>query len=232
MAKTRMRSLQYWYPQNLRSARKKGESLNSCACMLSYLSPVLHFATHQAPRLLCPWDSPSKNTGVGCHALLQGIFLTQGSDPRFLVSCIGREVLYHQHHLGSPTNLWKNTKNHGPWVETQMTTISQEQQWEEPGGQAFKARGNIALPWLSSGKESILSRRGRRLDPQSENQGFPGGKVVKNPLANTGDIRDAGSIPGSGRSPGGGHGKPLQYYRASLVAQVVKNLPAIQETWI
>ena len=35
--------------------------------------------------------------------------------------------------------------------------------------------------------------------------------VVKNPLANAGDIRDAGSIPGSGRSPGGEHGKPLQY---------------------
>ena len=30
-------------------------------------------------RLLCPWDSPGKNIGVGCHALLQGIFLTQGS---------------------------------------------------------------------------------------------------------------------------------------------------------
>ena len=29
-------------------------------------------------RLLCPWDFPSKNTGVGCHFLLQGIFLTQG----------------------------------------------------------------------------------------------------------------------------------------------------------
>ena len=28
-------------------------------------------------RFLCPWDSPGKNTGVGCHALLQGIFLTQ-----------------------------------------------------------------------------------------------------------------------------------------------------------
>ena len=28
-------------------------------------------------RLLCPWDSPGKNTGMGCHALLQGIFLTQ-----------------------------------------------------------------------------------------------------------------------------------------------------------
>ena len=35
--------------------------------------------------------------------------------------------------------------------------------------------------------------------------------VVKNPPANTGNIRDMGSIPGSGTSPGGGHGNPLQY---------------------
>ena len=38
--------------------------------------------------------------------------------------------------------------------------------------------------------------------------GFPGGSVVKNPPANAGD---AGSIPGSGRSPGEGNGNPLQY---------------------
>ena len=44
--------------------------------------------------------------------------------------------------------------------------------------------------------------------------GIPGGSVVKNPLANAGDSRDSGdvgSIPGLGRSPGGGHGNPLQY---------------------
>ena len=35
--------------------------------------------------------------------------------------------------------------------------------------------------------------------------------VVKNSPANAGDIRDVGSIPSSGRSPGGGHGNPLQY---------------------
>ena len=34
--------------------------------------------------------------------------------------------------------------------------------------------------------------------------------VVRNPPANAGYVRDAGSIPGSGRSPGGGHGNPLQ----------------------
>ena len=36
--------------------------------------------------------------------------------------------------------------------------------------------------------------------------------VVKNPPANAGDIRDTGSIPGSGRSPGGGHSNLLQYF--------------------
>ena len=35
-------------------------------------------------RLLCPWDSPGKTTSVGCHFLLQGIFLTQGSNPHLL----------------------------------------------------------------------------------------------------------------------------------------------------
>ena len=35
-------------------------------------------------RLLCPWDSPGKYAGVGCHALLQVIFPTQGSNPHLL----------------------------------------------------------------------------------------------------------------------------------------------------
>ena len=45
-----------------------------------------------ACRLLCPWNSPGKNTGVHCHSLLQGIFLTQGSNPG-LPHC--RQILYH-----------------------------------------------------------------------------------------------------------------------------------------
>ena len=43
-------------------------------------------------RLLCPWDSPGKNTGVGCHCLLQGIFPTRGSNLG-LLHC--RKILYH-----------------------------------------------------------------------------------------------------------------------------------------
>jgi len=49
--------------------------------------------------------------------------------------------------------------------------------------------------------------------------------VVKNSPVNAGD-------PGSGRSSGEGIGYPLQYSWASLVAQLVKNLGAMQETWV
>ena len=50
--------------------------LQSCSSLWSYgLQPA---------RLLCPWDSPGKNPGVGCHALLQEIFPTQGSNPCLL----------------------------------------------------------------------------------------------------------------------------------------------------
>ena len=53
--------------------------------------------------------------------------------------------------------------------------------------------------------------------------------MVKNPPVNEGDT---GLIPGSGISPGGGNGNPLQYSWASLVAQTVKNSPAMRETWV
>ena len=46
-------------------------------------------------RLLCSWDSPGKNIGVGCCALLQGIFLTQGSNPCPLQLPHCRQILYH-----------------------------------------------------------------------------------------------------------------------------------------
>ena len=47
------------------------------------LSRVRLFATRGLlpTKLLRPWDSPGKDTGVGCHFLLEGIFLTQGSNP-------------------------------------------------------------------------------------------------------------------------------------------------------
>ena len=54
--------------------------------------------------------------------------------------------------------------------------------------------------------------------------GFPGSSAGKEPASNAGG---PGSIPGSGRSTGEGIGYPLQYSWASLVAQLVKNPPAV-----
>ena len=59
--------------------------------------------------------------------------------------------------------------------------------------------------------------------------GFPGSSAGKESACNAGD---PGLIPGLGRSSGEGIGYPLQYSWASLVAQLVKNPPAMQETWV
>ena len=52
----------------------------------------------QPARLLCPWNSPGKNTGLGSHSLLHGLFPTQGSNLG-LLHC--RRTLYHLSHQGS-----------------------------------------------------------------------------------------------------------------------------------
>ena len=65
--------------------------------------------------------------------------------------------------------------------------------------------------------------------PCGHYQGFPGGSAGKESTCNAGD---PGVIPGSGRSAGEGIGCPLQYFGASLVTQMVKNLPAMWETWV
>ena len=61
----------------------------------------------QPIRPLCLWDSPGKNTQVGCHALPQSIFPTQGSNPD-LLHC--RQILYHLRHMGSPDVSKNNQK--------------------------------------------------------------------------------------------------------------------------
>ena len=81
--------------------------------VLSHFSSIRSLQPHGLwpARLLCPWDSTGKNTGVGCHALLQGVFWTQGLNP-----CLFR--LQHRQadslplsHLGNPlgpdsSSLW------------------------------------------------------------------------------------------------------------------------------
>ena len=71
-------------------SRLRRKISTTCVRVLSY---VWLFTTPWtvAHTLLCPWDSPGKSTGEGCHALLQGTFLTQGSN-LCLLHC--RQILY------------------------------------------------------------------------------------------------------------------------------------------
>ena len=59
--------------------------------------------------------------------------------------------------------------------------------------------------------------------------GFPGSSAGEESACNAGDL---GLIPGLGRSPGEGNGNPPQYSWTSLVFQMVKNPPAMRETWV
>ena len=65
----------------------------------SVVSDSLQLPGLQPTRLLCPWDSPGKNTDVGSLSLLQGIFLTQELN-RGLLNC--RQILSQLSHKGSP----------------------------------------------------------------------------------------------------------------------------------
>ena len=64
----------------------------NCVCVCVHVHLVAHLVVFnslqphglQPTRLLCPWDSPGKNTGVGCHSLIQGILPTQRSNLRLL----------------------------------------------------------------------------------------------------------------------------------------------------
>ena len=90
----------------------------------------------------------------------------------------------------------------------------------------------MTLP-SNSGSEGLIPGPGNKIPYAVEYSqkcgGFPGGSDGKESACNAGD---PDSIPGSGRFPGEGIGYPLQYSWASLVAQMVKNLPAMQETWV
>ena len=99
-----------------------------CACVLSHFSRVWLFATLwavacQAPLSMgfsrqeywsglhsCPWDSPDKSTGVGCIALLQGIFLAQGSSLYLLWPLRWRWILYCWA-TGEALNYWTESTN-------------------------------------------------------------------------------------------------------------------------
>ena len=97
------------------------------ACVAKVLSQSVMFNSlwpHglQPTRLLCSWNSPGKNTGVGSHCLLQGTFLTRGSNLG-LPHC--RQILYHLSHQGSPIKAYYTKK-----YERKQSSKSVTLQWK------------------------------------------------------------------------------------------------------
>ena len=105
-----------------------------CVCVCVYvLSPsVVSISLQpyklQPARLLCPWNFPGKNTGVGCHFLLEGNFPTQGLNPCLLCLLNWQADSLSLHSLGIPNISWGNVKLYqhmvwskchilfGPWI--------------------------------------------------------------------------------------------------------------------
>ena len=95
-------------------------------------------------RLLCPWDSPGKNTGVGCHFLLQGIFPTQGSSPHLVHLLHWQVGSLPLTPPGKPWYVLESLQNHHPllpqlWCMEKMSSTNLV-----PGGK------NVGDHWVTS----------------------------------------------------------------------------------
>ena len=143
----------------------------------------------QPTRLPSPWDSPGKNTGVGCHFLLQCMKVK--SESKVAQSCL---TLRDPMDCSPP-----GSSVHGIFQARVL-------EW---GAIAFSD-----LLFLGERKKNcliiLLSQHCWRRDrlPTPVFLGFPGGSAVKESVCNVGDL---GSIPGLGRSPGEGNSYQLQY---------------------
>ena len=125
------------------------------ASILSRFSCVQHFATGRTARLFCPWDSPGKNTGVGCHVLLQGIFkknsLINSKYGGFPGGTNGKKQQQQQQ---------QQQKTHLPMQETQIQSLV----WEDPLEEGMTIHSSILtwrIPWTEEpgGLQSIGFQR-------------------------------------------------------------------------
>ena len=156
----------------------------------------------------CTIALSSQNTGVGSSSLLQGIFPTHGSNSG-LPHCMW--ILYQLSRQGNNKCILDGnaaTAIHGsnwaPWAQkwAGLSQTSNSCAWF-----AFW-QGFLSITLRRKSKASLKSffHSGSECGPKLQRQVV---LVVKNLPANAGDVRDVGSIPGSERSPRGGHGKTL-----------------------
>ena len=124
-----------------RSTLRRGTSpSSSCLCLVtqSCLSLCDPFGL-KPTRVFCPWDFSGKNTGVGCHFLLWGIFSTQGSNPRLqgLLHC--RWILYVMSHLSGGLG-WQGREGR----RASLRVIPSGGREQEPGSYSLVP----IIPWL------------------------------------------------------------------------------------
>ena len=126
----------------------------------------------------------------------------------------------------------------GVWAQLPQGMWNLPRSWIEPMSPELASRLLTTGSPRKSLLESLLKKFSLRCrahqiiqnDLSWKSSVFPGSSVAKESACNARD--HTGSIPGSGRSTGEGIGYLLQYSWASLVAHLVKNLPAMQETWV
>ena len=96
----------------------------------------------------------------------------------------------------------------GPETEPVSPKLANRFFTTEPPGQSWSHFHKASIP-CKRASPSWLKHLPKALPTKL--MGFPGGLVGKESSCNAGDTKDAGSFPGLGRTPGGGHGNPLQY---------------------
>ena len=156
--------------------------LHACLCAQSLpLCLTLQPYGLQPARLLCPWDSLGENPGVGCHALLQGIFPTQGLNSR-LRHC--RQILHSLSHWGSPLICIHNLIliEHLPPASAEFNEREEKQRGQNSEednseGKETQTVGQKSRSTVVKGKEHVQKRahscqmlRGRTHVPNSLSQ--------------------------------------------------------------
>ena len=177
---------------------------------------VAHSCLFDCDSMDCPWNSPGQTTGVHSLSLLQGVFPTQRSNPG-LLHC--RQILYQLSHKGKP-------KNTGVGSLSLLGRIFPTQ-GSNPGlshcrrilCQLSHKNHSLKVDKVSTGPLCIRDTQA----PSAETSNtFPEIFVIRHCGScsrnlqvglgvKAGDVRDTGSTPGPGRSPGRGHGNPLHY---------------------
>ena len=114
----------------------------------SVMSHSLQSHGLEPSRLLCPWNFSSKNTGEGCHFLLQGPSWPRDQNCSSCISFIGRWILYHYHHLGNPKSMCACAKSCptlcDPWTVTPQALLSMEfPRQEYCSGLTFPTPGDL-----------------------------------------------------------------------------------------